>query len=267
MSWTCFQLDFAQQSDICIGFHKLGWVQRTRYFIPARNLWAAATALHARRATAPDYPAADVDASLRFTPLFLASDKGGTPWFPWEKETEFEAKFVSSRGRVAIDPAFATASDGALFDMEYLARTPGFHWLGYVWARAAWSKTDLRSLLDRIEVGGERRYGMGVLRMLDVAPAARIFGAQPGYPDAEDPQVSLGAGHRVPAHLLMEGCPADLTVSGQFEPLTGRNTVNAAKFGQAVAPMQPCWQPGAILSAPATLHVGSQGVWRFAPSR
>ena len=38
MTWHCFRLTYELRSPLHIGYHKVGNVQRTRYYIPARNL-------------------------------------------------------------------------------------------------------------------------------------------------------------------------------------------------------------------------------------
>jgi len=41
MTWQLFQVTYELHSPLHIGYHKIGNLQRTRYYIPARNLWAA----------------------------------------------------------------------------------------------------------------------------------------------------------------------------------------------------------------------------------
>lgn len=268
MSWRCFHLTFCQLSDICIGVHKLGWVQRTRYFIPARNLWAAATAAKARRGPTLDYASSDVDQDLRFTPLFLWDGSG---WkFPWPGVEKFECEHVSSRGRATIDPGSATAADGGLLDMEFLARMPGCQghkWSGYVWALGDNSEVSLRSWLARIEVGGERRYGMGVLRLETCEEEkGNLYGELCWKGEGDQPRVAVRKGVPVPAHVALERQPEGLHACGEIEPLTGRATTRADGFGQEAVAMRLCWMPGARLDSNCPLEVGRQGVWTFPES-
>lgn len=43
MAWQTFPVTYELCSPLHIGCHKVGNVQRTRYWVPARNLWGAIT--------------------------------------------------------------------------------------------------------------------------------------------------------------------------------------------------------------------------------
>jgi len=42
--WRCYQAVFAAASEVHIGWHDLGTIMRTRYYVPARNLWGVLVA-------------------------------------------------------------------------------------------------------------------------------------------------------------------------------------------------------------------------------
>jgi hypothetical protein len=43
MSWYAYGVEYELLSPLHIGYHRVGNVQRTRYYVPARNLWGAMT--------------------------------------------------------------------------------------------------------------------------------------------------------------------------------------------------------------------------------
>ncbi len=269
--WTCYQLRYRACSDICVGFHKLGVVQRTRYFLPPRNFWAAATALRAANKAVsgqtPDYVEAGrhVEANLRFSCFFVA--RADSPIFPWSGEADFEADFVGSRARVTIQSDTATALDGGLFDLEFIAARSSqgvpTEFTGYVWATGAYARDALTSFLKVFRIGGERRYGLGEIRLLG-APTECL--APFGFETSEcggAPTIAASKSTCIPAHVEAGSCchyPGAI-FSGELEPFTGRSTTSAGA-GRIVETPVLCWAPGMKADQDLRFEIGSQGIWK-----
>lgn len=289
MSWQLFKIVYEAASDVSIGGDKLGYVQRTRYYIPARSLWGACTAnlTHQLKAhpTSADYQECGkrVLENCRFSYLYITdSDKTVMPWPMPEAGSswglspeEFERRFVYSRPRTAVAPGTSTAEESALFEFEFLrsrndAGLP-IHWTGYVWLRDSENLTSdqLHQALSRIQVGGERHYGAGQLLLREWTQLssinAEIFGV-PSTCDESGPKLQLESNKPVhlPAHLAVQGLNID--VSGEFELLLGRvwDDRDAVKGpGRTVVRVGGlCWMPGAVpeVSHPFSLAIDGYGI-------
>ncbi len=260
-TWLCYQLVFRAESDVCLGFDRLGFVQRTRYFIPAHNFWAAATVALAHGSDM-NYGKAGTEAekNLRFTPFYVWRNSEFV--FPWNDPAKFERTYVGARTRATIESSTATAAEGGLFELEYLISRPDGEQLslsGYAWVRQT-AQCDLAGLLRFIAIGGERKYGWGRLRLTTLSEASDVFGHAMKL-DEEEPRVTLDNGTILPAHLCVAGCKA--AMAGDIEPLTGR-TWDAAK-GPGRAPANApilCWAPGTQIAGKMSATVGPKGVWQ-----
>jgi hypothetical protein len=291
MSWQLFKTIYEAASDITIGGDKLGFVQRTRYYIPARSLWGAATANLTQQLNAKpcayDYQKTGNQLldDCRFSYLYLTdSHKTVMPWPVTTTDAisgldpeEFEQCYVYSRTRTAVAPGTSTAEDSALFEFEFLRsrNDDGLHimWTGYVWLRDSenLSPEQLRKALSRIQVGGERHYGAGQLLLREwtelPSASAEIFGVTSTC-DESGPKLQLVDDKPVhlPAHLAIKGLNID--VSGEFELLQGRvwtDTKPVQGPGRTVEPFGGlCWMPGAVpkVSQTVSLTIDGYGILR-----
>lgn len=165
MAWQYLPLTYRVLSPIHIGYRSVGIIDRTRYYVPAKNFWAAVTAslttrLH-RTPRADDYRAVGelVQRRLRFTYFFPAARpaekplatlkcylpeyrKGRTVYLehPDKQEADVEAIFVSSYVSTALDHSRQAAAERLLHEIEHLqpqARIEGDCWethlVGGVW--------------------------------------------------------------------------------------------------------------------------------------
>lgn len=165
MAWQYLPLTYRVLSPIHIGNRSVGIIDRTRYYVPAKNFWAAVTASLTTRLYraqhADDYQAVGelVQQRLRFTYFFPAARPAERPsaglWFylpeyreghtvyleyPGKQEVDVEAIFVSSYVSTALDPGRHAAAERLLHEIEYLqphARIEGDCWethlVGGVW--------------------------------------------------------------------------------------------------------------------------------------
>lgn len=239
--WRCFELLFSAEAPIHIGWHNLGLIMRTRYYIPARALWGILVAGLAPRLGPPEPPrmygsaATELEKLLRTTALFpvvlddaqasvledllptISADEGRR-WGEWTDE-DFESEFVFSQASTAIDASAFSAEEGALHDSEYLApvgrRGKRLGFRGYILVNEGLSVADVAQVLNTCWVGADRRYGWGAIRLRnhpDEAPpftgdlfgCARLAGIDPSSGDPLLEPVNPGQ-FFLPAHLL---CPS-----------------------------------------------------------
>lgn len=259
MSWQAYKLVYRARSPIHIGYRALGFIQRTRYYIPGRAMWGAFTANLTRAyASYTQYEAIgrDVHRDLRFSYFYPALD-AASPLLPrfttkglqfgdpdrttCYSQDSFERLFVGAFGQTAVEPESSTAEEGSLHETEFLSAAvavdrghrPVF-FVGYVFLREGaniagsplhWDHGE-RTLLPAIKeifVGGERKYGFGRL-VLDTGELGRLAadGAKVfGHTLllGNDVSMEVGKDKPVPAHLAPEGA---LNLKGDVEPLVGR---------------------------------------------
>jgi len=282
MAWTRYTVIYELRSPLHIGYHKVGNLQRTRYYIPARNLWGAVTeALTRRGFSTTDAPQGDyqqigewVKHHCAFGYWFIReNDEPLAPHYEGNRlkygpltAAEFERRYLDAHVTTALDAATTSAQAGSLHEVEYIAphRREGKRTQVGGWVfldETAQAVLDWPAWLSELQVGGERRYGFGQLRLVEGGWQAD--GNPSGYPlilDQARPQVKVEAGHALLAHTLVDGVNAQ----GQLEPLVGRETpsTNSQQFGQTLTTAKICWSPGARLQDSADFKIELTGEWR-----
>lgn len=143
--WVAYKLIYKAISPIHIGWHTLGYIKLTRYYIPGRNIWAAFTenTVHSLQIDSEKinniyievgkmlkedilvsyfYPCiGEQDKKLDIPLLPKYSNKGFT--IGKYTKSEFENKFIKSYGQTAIVPESNTAEDESLHESEYISPT------------------------------------------------------------------------------------------------------------------------------------------------
>lgn len=285
MTWTIYTAIYELRSPLHIGYHKVGNVQRTRTYIPARNLWGAVTEALTRRgfatANAPqgDYRQIGewVKAHIAFGYWFVIED--GQPLAPQYNENglqygplpvaEFERRYLDAHVTTALDAATTSAQTGSLHEVEFIAphRRDGTQTRigGRVFLdETAQAALDWSQWLRDFRVGGERRYGFGQLRLAE--NGWRPDG-NPNYTltlDRERPWLKIEAGRPLPAHTRIDGVDA----KGPIEPLVGRSTStdNSQRFGTNLTSARTCWVPGALLTSATEFAITTEGTLEKCPS-
>lgn len=281
MAWRCYQLTYELRSPLHIGYNKVGTLQRTRYYLPARNLWGALTERLTRCGFASGgMPAGNyqkigrwVQEHCAFTYFYILENDGllqprysdeGLCYGPLTT-ADFERRYLDSLVTTALFPQSTSAETGSLHEVEFISPYPlddkgaggRTRLRGKIFvddeAHAFWSQ--IREALKDLHVGGERRYGFGRLRLVGNATED-----QPGGYEADQarPKLRLNAGAPLPAHALVDDVPA----RGLVEPLVGRETRCSARFGGQLTNAQICWVPGSVLGADTCLDIQPSGVWK-----
>ena len=248
MKWTAYRLVYQAKSPIHIGWHTLGYIKLTRYYITGKSMWGAMTANLARVLPINKkldehykeignilmnrdilvsyfYPALDPDMPLlpRFTQDGLKYGECTA--------SEFERLFIKSYGQTAVLPESNTAEDETLHESEYIASIVEDNkpvcFVGYVFINddaknvddrtIGWDDKDIRlkDIVKEIFVGGDRKYGWGRLALDSFTTANDMF----DFKVDKFPEITIPAGKPIPAHLVIND---DLKLKGDIEPLVGR---------------------------------------------
>lgn len=289
MAWQLYQVVYELHSPLHIGYHKIGSVQRTRYYVPVRNIWGAVTEKLTRCGfTAPGVP----EGSYAEIGKWVRTHCAFSYWFLQDGEEllcpqysltddilygslrqfEFERRHLSALVTTALDAATTSAEAGSLHEIEILTpcggddhqRTTLAGWIllddvaaGVLGDESKWSQW-----LGDLQVGGERRYGFGRVRLHKDGWRSqvdgRIFGSYRVRCAGDRPQVEVTEEKPFLAHTFTQGVSA----SGAIEPLVGRETVGSDRFGGKLTSAELCWVPGSICETTLWFELAPEGIWR-----
>jgi len=285
MAWKVCQVVLRLRSPMHIGQIKLGNIQRTRPYVTGRVLWGALTQRLVRDTTPPGTPATDsnlykdtgkwVHDNLAFTYLFPTIHQDGTvDLWPWEEG--FGPRFLSTYASTALTYPQQSAAEGTLHEVECIVPNTldegcPVYLSGYVFARQ--DAPDWQSALNRLQLGGERGYGWGQVATEEVREwdiEQPLFGWYTLQPDAWPPVLRATEGARLVAHALAADYSNDVGqvhravsgISGPVEPLVGRETCSAGRFGEQVSRARICYIPGSqVTTRDFACFIGPYGIW------
>lgn len=192
--WEVFKVRYRMLSQIHLGHFPFGFIKQTRYYIAGTALWGAITAQLTRSLfNKADYKRYDqvgnfVREHIRTSYGYIYHDS--KPLWPdvvdsnftysGFTESEFEVNYLSSYGRTAINPAEMSSESGALYEIETLSKyhlaNKNMDWQPIEWQFYIYFKRPLpdnfkehssEEILDKLKfltVGGERNYGLGLLK-------------------------------------------------------------------------------------------------------
>jgi hypothetical protein len=281
--WRALRCVLAAEEPIHIGWHRLGLIERTRLYLPARNLWGMlvsglAPMLHPGERAPGLYESAQASCrqGLRFTPFFPAAPmeaEDADVWRPGagkKSEEEVEPALVSSSASTAIAPEKQGAELGSLHEVEcLLPRVKGVQagYVGYLFVREPVSVEMLNRVLAQTRIGGEQRYGWGRLRLAKLEPhKGPVFEQFMPEPDEEVRLVAGGDRYTLPAHLEYKDGQQGL--EGSLEVVVGRDWSAKAGdrggSGQDLTPARLCWAPGTVGEgkAPRRFKIDEHGFWQ-----
>jgi len=285
MSWKCFDLTFSIKSPIHIGYRKIGLLQRTRYYIPGKNLWAALTAkmtsVLRNSPSGSDYKNIGnfIRENMIFSYFYLQKDKKSyLPEFIKGKglvygnllQDEFERRFITSIPSTAIDHEIGSAEYGSLHEIEVITggdkedKKPvdlGGHLFVREQENLASSDNDIifesesivRVLGDGIFVGGERSYGFGKICLEKIQKAKNSE-----YELENEVFIKLGKGDHIRAHLEVA---KNVRLKGEIEAFSGREWGDEGSGRKKSKPLA-AWVPGSIAIDDYRLKVTEFGILR-----
>ncbi len=281
MTWQFFQVTYELHSPLHIGYHKIGNLQRTRYYIPARNLWAAVTECLTRagfaekelKQRADNYEAVGDWVKEHFAFGYWFVCENNTLLYPQYTSdglhygtlstSDFERRYLSSHVTTAMDAATTSAETGSLHEVEFIAphtrngsRTKIGGWICLDETACALfgNEEKWHAWLNNLQVGGERRYGFGRMSFTKF----KREGATCWQLDARRPCIHIKKEEPLLAHTLVQGVRAQ----GPIEPLVGRETSqNSQFFGMILTRAKLCWSPGSILLDDVVFQVEKDGYW------
>ena len=275
MSWHKFSVTYELRSPLHIGYHKVGNVQRTRYYIPARNLWGAVTEALTRRGFSTKGVSSG---NYQQVGEWVKTHCAFGYWFVYENSqlltpcycgdglkygnlsvTEFERRYLDSHVTTALDSKTNSAQHGSLHEVEFIApysrqngartRVSGLVFLD----DEAKKELNWEYWLSNLQVGGERRYGFGTLRLVDM----KLEG---------DPITCTRPCQPISKHtpfLAHVSVATNIQIRGQIEPLVGRVTSQSHAFGSSLTSAIVCWTPGSIPMDDVQVQFEQEGYWKI----
>ena len=288
MSWHKFSVTYELRSPLHIGYHKVGNVQRTRYYIPARNLWGAVTEALTRRGFSTKGVSSG---NYQQVGEWVKTHCAFGYWFVYENSqknsqknsqensqlltprycgdglkygnlsvTEFERRYLDSHVTTALDSKTNSAQHGSLHEVEFIApysrqngartQVSGLVFLNDE-AKKILNEKGWSDWLSNLQVGGERRYGFGTLRLVEMNPE--------GDPIAcIRPRQSVSKNTPFLAHVSVT---TNVQIGGQIEPLIGRETSQSHTFGSSLTSAIVCWTPGSIPMDDVQVQFKQEGYW------
>ncbi len=289
MSWRCFQLTYELLSPLHIGYHKVGHVQRTRYYIPARTVWGAVTArlthLDFLPSKTADYEALGkwLQEHCAFSYWFLCHknqvlvphyEKADALHYGDLKVFDFERQYLCSYASTAIDSVTNAAESGSMHEVEllkhYVDSEPvsvrGWVFMDEEAEQHMKPHKSVSSCIGKVlNVGGERRYGFGRMVLRDISEAKSLDVLHYSYSlnvNGVRPVVCVEPCYPLLGHTSVKGVAA----YGGIEPLVGRETrgKDSQRFGQSLSEGVVCWVPGSMVTERLCLEIRKDGIWQKA---
>lgn len=281
MTWRAFEVILRLHAPLHIGCGKVGNLQRTYPYVTGRVLWGALTMRLTRDAFQGRGGVTDsgqyrevgdqVHRDLAFTYFYpaLKSSAGYRVVWPWENESTFRRRFLSSYQGTALSYPQQSAAEGMLHEVEFISPNAldtgkSVFLKGYVFEKQGCT-LKWKTALERLQMGGERGYGWGDVELVNVSQSndGHLFdGLMTFKGDGDVPVVHLPDNGRLLAHTVA----GDLPIAGNVEPLVGRewrsDNPRRRYVGQHVQFSGLCFAPGSVTSQASGFAVEKFGVWR-----
>jgi len=282
MGWKCYKLCYRLKSPLHIGYHTLGFIQRTRTYIPGRNIWGAITEkLTELLWSDKEGPYSKMKELIKKSIIpsyFYPGLRGIIPIFPSFSDNLMDINarlshfLVSSSGKTAITPENLTAEEGSLHEIEYI--NPFFQgeeiiFTGYLFLKEDFKIEEnciswdyLKSAISDLQLGGDRHYGFGKLCLDSSTEETRIlFDCFQISSLSEDWPVIKTFREKtiLLAHLQKEGSK---NIKGDIEPLVGREWDPSKGPGHSLSKVVICWIPGSEIDGEQYFKVLEYGIWK-----
>ena len=273
MNWKSYRLTFRLLSPLHIGSQKIGNIQHCRRYLSGRALWGALTARLTRDFFTPT-PAnykiigERVNDELAFTYFYPAVNDEQEVWMPWDEnktQEEFDWQFLGSYASTALADGHR-ALDASLHETEFIAPctrdNQKVFLTGCVFEKHG---TDLpwRDVLNRLQLGSERRYGWGRVDVIDKPNECDDCFDFSLKLDQPRPKIHIPNNGHLPAHTRAKDSNNSTDeFTGQLEPLLGRiwDNKNDKGTGHDFSPVVICWTPGTRVKNSGWFQIGEYGV-------
>lgn len=276
--WMAYRITLKLLSPMHIGWRKVGNLQQTRLYVPARTMWGALTARLTRETGTQDYKeiGRQVSGGFRFsyfyftdqaeTDLNCINSTGGWPWSVGDHEKGntglFDWRFLNSYASSPITKQQVT-EEGGLHETEHIMpftrEGKQVYLTGWVFEHNALSQniSNWQEILSRIQLGSERSYGWGRVSLVaDPEEKHEMFGAELELKN-DDPEVIIPENAFITSHASL----SNENFIGKAEMLAGRLTSDASRYGHDFAPLMPCWVPGTLVTKEKRFAIGPDGIW------
>ena len=290
MTWTGYQVILRLHTPMHIGRGKISYLQRTYPYVTGRVLRGALVSRVGRitpnlRITDPHDPYRCVSKTfsqyLTFTYFYPALKCKGKDWkvcFLWDNESAFRRRFLSSYAGTALAYPQQSAAEGLLREIEFLSphtldTGDPVYLMGYIFvdeARLKCEKYNWKAAFHRLQLGGERGYGWGEARLIDIRQLAdndSLFGCEKISLNLDNrPIVCLEKDAPVLAHTTAQ----DGALAGTVEPIVGRewraegNKKGKRKhIGQHLAFNDIRFVPGSTVVCKSRFTIEKGGYWQM----
>lgn len=284
-----YRVIFRLRTLLHIGQGKSGNVQFTRPYVTGRVMWGALTARLTRDQHQGSGPVTNsakyekvgrcVHNELAFTyfyPTVKNGDHADVDLWPWEKESAFRRRFLSSYASTALSYPRQSALEGSLHEVECITpytqdqdtkqQAQPVYLLGYIFAKDD-TNLEWKSALNRLQIGGEQGYGWGRIELENISELTdpEIFGMYTVDRSSWPPVLELTKEQTVLAHTCVPDSASK--IEGDVEPLVGRETkINGngkGGFGTILSQARICWIPGSSVTGDARIRIGHYGIWEY----
>lgn len=292
MVWHVYRVVLRLHTLLHVGWGKVSYLQRARPYVTGRVLRGALVSRVARNQNLIGKDANDpyrrvsktFAQYLTFT-YFYPALKNGDHWkveFPWDNEAPFRRRFLSSYAGTALAYPQQSAAEGLLREIEFISpytldTGDPVYLMGYIFVdeeRLKRDKYDWIGAFRRLQLGGERGYGWGDVRLavepnrVDQAGQVELFGQQLLFAGNDRcPRLTLPAGSQVWAHVHAANANG---VSGPIEPMIGREwraegdkEGKRKHIGQHLAFNDIRFTPGSVVTQESVFSIGEGGYWQL----
>ncbi len=274
--WKAYKIIFRLLLPLHIGYKKMENIQYTRRYIPAKTIWGALTAAIAKKQNNRKYSeiGKTLKSNLRFSYFYLSEKSDGSkPLIPNYSESElkfdgysiveFERRFLDSYASTAVLPIYNSAEEESLHEIEILANhvkeEPEIQvfLVGYIFERQnANIPYSWQDALNLIQIGGERKYGFGRLKLISFQPVSattKLFDVFEFELNEADPKIKLLSNHPFPGHVAIsqKNSASNKKNEDKFEKINGENEVlvfretsQGSRFGYNISNAIITYSPG-----------------------
>lgn len=275
-AWSMHRVGWRVLSPLHIGTRATarGFLKYSRPYVHGLSLRGALVAALARSLNTAAFEEIAVAVDRQVAMTYLYPTAGALLWdealtWPWERREEFEWRFLASELIFARE--LITDATGA--EIEYIAPLARdgqpVYLQGYCFVRGD-CELPWRDALAALQLGGERNRGWGRTRLVLCEQVSQADVPCFGYQvtcTGELPTIAVPAGYPLLAHAPCDpGLYARGAVSGDIEPLLGRESQEGGKIGQVITAARLCWVPGSIADEALRCSIEPRGLWGVAPA-